>query len=253
MTLVGDYDTNSVGSPLPCSEIKLIDVPDMNYTSKDTPNPRGEICLRGPHIFKGYYKEEEKTKEALDKDGWLHTGDIGLWDEKGRLCLVDRKKNIFKLAQGEYVAPEKIESAYVKSKWVGQIFVHGDSFKAFLVAVVIPNDENLLPWCKENGIEGKTLEDVIHNEKVKQHILEDMLKVGKQLDLKSFEQVKDIHLDHRLFTIENGLLTPTFKLKRHKAREYYNEVIKALVESIEQLESEKEKQKNLEEHDPTKS
>lgn len=85
-----------VGPPIPCCKIKLVDVPDMNYYAKDG---RGEVCIYGYNVFVGYYKDEEKTREALDDDGWLHTGDIGCWTAEGTLMLIDRKKHIFKLSQ----------------------------------------------------------------------------------------------------------------------------------------------------------
>jgi len=243
LTVMGDYDSGHVGIPTPVCDIKLVDVPEMNYTSNDTPCPRGEICMKGPNIFLGYYKNEEKTKEALDKDGWLHSGDIGMWDDKGRLRVIDRKKNIFKLAQGEYIAPEKIENVYQKSKWIAQAFVYGDSFKAFLIAIIVPDEETVGFWAKEHHIGS----DWINNPQTKELIFQDMIKVGKQLGLKSFEQVKAIHLEKNLFSVENNLLTPTFKLKRPQAKEYYQAQINQLIAETEQAESEKEKKQMAEE------
>lgn len=125
-TLPGDCTPGHVGVPLACNHVKLEDVPDMNYFSV---NNEGEICIKGTNVFKGYLKDPEKTEEALDKDGWLHTGDIGRWLPNGTLKIIDRKKNIFKLAQGEYIAPEKIENIYIRSRAVLQIFVHGESLR----------------------------------------------------------------------------------------------------------------------------
>ncbi|MEQ2266559.1 Long-chain-fatty-acid--CoA ligase 5 [Xenotaenia resolanae] len=125
-TLPGDATSGHVGVPLPCNFLKLVDVDEMNYFAS---NGEGEVCIKGTNVFKGYLKDPEKTAETLDKDGWLHTGDIGKWLPNGVLKIIDRKKNIFKLAQGEYIAPEKIENVYVRSGPVAQVFVHGDSLQ----------------------------------------------------------------------------------------------------------------------------
>lgn len=102
MNLVGDYRAGgSIGAILPCTEVKLVDIPDMKYLSTDLPFPRGEIVLRGPNIMRGYHKDPSKTAETIDEQGWLATGDVGTIDKRGLLRITDRKKHIFKLSQGE--------------------------------------------------------------------------------------------------------------------------------------------------------
>ncbi|KAJ3093634.1 Long chain acyl-CoA synthetase 7 peroxisomal, partial [Physocladia obscura] len=229
----GDHDPGHVGAPLTCNEIKLASVPEMRYTAADKPFPRGEILLRGANVFGGYLKDEKKTRETLTSDGWLKTGDIGFIDQKGRVHIIDRKKNIFKLAQGEYVAPEKIENIYQKCNFVSQIYVHGDSLQSELVAIVVPDAEYTISFARENGIlpadtpnSGPTpnnssphalLKKVCASEKMKELILKEINKTGKEFGLKGFEYVKAIHLESVPFSPENGLITPTFKLKRNEA------------------------------------
>uniref|UniRef100_A0A673IXF7 Long-chain-fatty-acid--CoA ligase n=1 Tax=Sinocyclocheilus rhinocerous TaxID=307959 RepID=A0A673IXF7_9TELE len=186
ITLPGDWTAGHVGAPLPCNDIKLVDVGEMNYYAA---KGEGEVCVRGPNVFKGYLKDPEKTKEALGEDGWVHTGDIGRWLPNGTLKIVDRKKHIFKLAQGEYIAPEKIENIYIRSEAVAQAFVHGDSLQACLVAIIVPDPDFLPGWAKKRGIEG-SYEELCKNKEVKKAILEDIVKLGKESGLKSFEQVR---------------------------------------------------------------
>uniref|UniRef100_A0A8C3BYT9 Long-chain-fatty-acid--CoA ligase n=1 Tax=Cairina moschata TaxID=8855 RepID=A0A8C3BYT9_CAIMO len=186
-----------------------------------------QVCVKGPNVFHGYLKDPEKTAEAIDKDGWLHTGDIGKWLPNGTLKIIDRKKHIFKLAQGEYIAPEKIENVYLRSEALAQVFVHGESLQAFLIAVVVPDPETLRKWAKKRGLEG-SYEELCKNKDVKKHILEDMLRIGKESGLKSFEQVKDIIMHTEMFSIENGLLTPTLKAKRPELRKYFQSQIDEL-------------------------
>jgi long-chain acyl-CoA synthetase len=228
ITDIGDYSIGHVGAPFPCNEIALADIPEMGYTSKDQPFPRGEICFRGNNCFKGYYKLEEKTKETLDEDGWVHSGDIGMWDAQGRLKIIDRKKNIFKLAQGEYIAPEKVENIYVNNEYVAQSFVYGDSLQAMLVAVIIPDEEVLKRWAAQNDLGGKSLQELCRSDVVRKFILTQLQAHGKSHDLKGFENVKAIYLDSELFSVENDLLTPTFKLKRHEVKKKYQKQIDAM-------------------------
>lgn len=229
MTVPGDCSAGHVGAPLPCNSIKLVDVPEMNYLAE---NGEGEVCVSGPNVFQGYLKDPEKTKDAIDADGWLHTGDIGKWLPNGTLKIVDRKKHIFKLAQGEYIAPEKIENIYLRSEAVAQIFVHGDSLQACLVAVVVPDPDFLPGWTKRNlRLEG-SYQELCGRAEVKAAILEDIVRLGKEGGLKSFEQVKAIYIHTELFSIENSLLTPTLKSKRNEMRQHFRSQIDELYAGI---------------------
>uniref|UniRef100_A0A668A999 Long-chain-fatty-acid--CoA ligase n=1 Tax=Myripristis murdjan TaxID=586833 RepID=A0A668A999_9TELE len=228
-TMPGDATSGHVGVPVPCNVVKLVDVEEMNYFAS---NGEGEVCVKGKNVFKGYLKDPEKTAEALDEDGWLHTGDIGKWLPSGVLKIIDRKKNIFKLAQGEYIAPEKIENVYVRSEPVAQVFVHGDSLQSCLVGIVVPDPEVLPSFAQKLGIRG-SLEELCKNMEIKKAILSDMTKLGREAGLKSFEQVKDLHLHPDQFTIENGLLTPTLKAKRAELKTLFQPQIDKLYANIQ--------------------
>jgi len=233
---VDDYSTGHVGGPLPCNEIRLESVPEMNYLVTDTEHAgkpcagRGEICFHGPNMFNGYYKMPDKTKEAKDDDNWVHSGDIGLWTTKGQLKIIDRKKNIFKLAQGEYIAPEKIENVYGKAPFVAQSFVYGDSYQSVLVAIVVPDFDAMKDWLRTNNISGSH-EELCRNDKVKQAVLADMNKVGKEAKFTGLEYAKDVTLIAKPFTPDD-LLTPTFKLKRNEAKDYFQDAIDKMYEKV---------------------
>jgi len=141
MVIPGDLECGHTGGPNMMTHIKLRDVPEMNRLHTNNP-PDGEIFIGGPTVFQGYYKNKEETSKTLIEEGemkWVATGDIGVIRQNGSIKIVDRKKNIFKLAQGEYIAVEKIEMEYSKCMAVNQIWVYGNSFKSCIVAVINPS------------------------------------------------------------------------------------------------------------------
>uniref|UniRef100_A0A8C2Q0R1 Arachidonate--CoA ligase n=1 Tax=Cyprinus carpio TaxID=7962 RepID=A0A8C2Q0R1_CYPCA len=221
-------ESGHVGAPLPCNLIKLLDVAEKNYFAA---KGEGEICVKGPNVFKGYLKDPVRTAETLDADGWLHTGDIGKWLPNGTLKIIDRKKHIFKLAQGEYISPEKIESIYIRSEPVSQLYVHGDSLQSCLVGIIVPDPEVLPSWAQKKGF-GGCYDELCGNKEIKKAILDDMVRLGKASGLHSFEQVKDIHIHKEMFSIQNGLLTPTLKAKRPELKEYFKTEIEQLYSNI---------------------
>ncbi|XP_060180127.1 long chain acyl-CoA synthetase 4-like [Lycium barbarum] len=223
VSLPNQFDMlGTVGPPVPNVDVCLESVPEMEYDALSS-TPRGEICVRGDTLFSGYYKREDLTKEVMI-DGWFHTGDIGEWQPNGSLKIIDRKKNIFKLSQGEYVAVENLENVYGNNPVIDSIWLYGSSFESFLVAVVNPNKQETEKWAKQNGLSGD-FNSLCENSKVKEYIQGELTKAGKEKKLKGFEFIKAIHLDPVPFDMERDLLTPTFKKKRPQLLKYYKDVI----------------------------
>lgn len=150
ITFWAEPTSGHVGGPFANVKLRLKDIPEMNYLHTNNP-PTGEICFWGPAVMKGYFKNEEKTKEALTEDGWMQSGDVGRINADMSLSIIDRAKNIFKLSQGEYIAPEKLENVFVLSSYILQAFVYGDSLKDHLVCVMVLDQDNSKKWMASNN------------------------------------------------------------------------------------------------------
>lgn len=229
LTVSGDFAPEHVGPPVACNAVKLVDVPEMDYLAR---NNQGEVCVRGSNVFQGYFREPELTASVMDADGWLHTGDIGEWLPNGTLRIIDRRKHIFKLSQGEYIVPEKIESIYARSLFVEQVFVYGESLKSSVIGVVVPDQDVLMRWAKQNG-RSEDFATLCRDASVKAMLFGDMMVKGKEGGLKSFEQVKDVYVHWDLFSVKNGLLTPTFKSKRNEIQKTFKVQLTEMYEHLD--------------------
>ncbi len=185
----------------------------------------GEILVRGDNVMKGYYKNPEKTKEALTEEGWFHTGDIGIVDENRMLSITDRKKEIFKLSGGKYVAPHLVENTFKESQFIDNIMVVGENEK-FTAALIAPNFEFLHNWCHLHNIKYRDNKDLIHLPKI-------LDRYEKQVELQNKElghisQVKDFRLVCDKWTVESGELSPTLKLKRRVVKKKYDHLLREI-------------------------
>ena len=180
----------------------------------------GEILCKGPNVMMGYYKEEEKTKEVMSGD-FFHTGDIGIIDSDGFLKITDRKKEMFKTSGGKYIAPAVIEGEMKQSLFIEQIMVVGES-KRMAAAIIQPNFEYIENWMKEKNIQEK-IDEIYRNDKL-------INEIQKDIDIHNekfaqWEKIKKFELTSDPWTIENGLLTPTMKLKRKAIKSKYQDLI----------------------------
>lgn len=179
----------------------------------------GEITVKGPSVFKGYFKNEELTKTEFTEDGYFKTGDIGFLDQDGYLTITDRKKEMFKTSGGKYIAPQIIENLAKASKFIEQIIVVGDGEK-MPCAIVQPDFYFVKNWAKiKNYNIGETIEEISQNPILKQRIEKEIAKINKGLG--NWEQIKKIELSPSIWSVEGGELTPTLKLKRRVIKEKY--------------------------------
>lgn len=211
-----DFSAGNCGGACPTNELCLSSVPEMEYLVTDKPQPRGELLIRGHSLFSGYLKNEEETKKAVLPDGWFRTGDICTVDSRGRFEIIDRVKNILKLAQGEYVSPERIENVYLSHlDFLSQAFVHGDSLQTFLVGIFGIMPEPFAAFAtkvlgkKVHMDDTEALAKACQDQRVRLAVLQELERVGRKNDFAGFERVRNCYLYLEPFSIENELFTPT--------------------------------------------
>ena len=227
------HDLNNFTAGGVTSGVKMIikSVPDLGYTIDDMIDgincPAGEICLKGPLIFNGYYKNDLENSKAFDEDGYFHTGDVGrIFPYYGNgLKIVDRVKEIFKLSQGEYIIPAKLESVYVKSNFIQQIMIYGNSTMNYILAIICPDKQHC---ARELDITEEELIKDEENPKLKKLILNDLDRLAIDANFNGLEKVKFILLTFEGFTIQNECMTPTMKIVRKKVEIRYKNRIEKL-------------------------
>lgn len=204
---VNDYKYGTVGKPLPGVEVKI---------AKD-----GEILAYGPNIMKGYYNKKKETDETI-KDGWLHTGDVGVFDAEGFLVITDRKKSLFKTTGGKYIAPTPIENMFLTSKYIDQFIIIGDR-RMFVTALIVPDFDALKEYADANRINYTDVKELTEMKQIYEMLEKDLAQFQKSLA--NFERVRKFTILDKPFTIESGEMTPSLKLKRKVIEERYNNLI----------------------------
>lgn len=201
----------TVGPPIPGVEVKIAG--------------DGEILSRGPHIMRGYFNKPEETAQAIDADGWFHTGDIGVLDEEGYLKITDRKKDIIVLANGKNVAPQPIEAKVKASPLVANVVLFGDR-EPQIVALIVPDTDHLKQWARKQNLDTKDMPALLATTQVKKLYRAEVDAMTR--DLADFEKIRRVTLLPRDFSQESGELTPTLKIKRQVVAKNYESEIRAM-------------------------
>lgn len=212
---VNDYKFGTVGKPMPGVEVKI---------AKD-----GEILAYGPNIMQGYYKNKKETEETI-KDGWLHTGDIGVFDAEGFLIITDRKKHLFKTSGGKYIAPTPIENMFLASKYIDQFIIIGDR-RMFITALIVPDYEALKEYADAHRIQYSDLDELVKMKQIYELLDKELGEFQKKLA--AFERVRKFAILDKPFTIEGGELTPSLKVKRKVIEERYKDLIEDMYKGME--------------------
>ena len=246
---IHDTAAGTTGGVQNTTELKLVDLPEFGYLSTNINSitgisePKGEICFRGQTVFKGYFKNLEETKKIIDEDGWFHSGDVGviLTGSGNSIKIIDRAKSLFKLSQGEYVAPDKIQIILLNSKYINQIFLYGESQFSYAVGLVFPELKECIDFLKENKKMGDInydnikYEDLFKNKIMEKEILNDCDLIGRKHDLRGFEIPKKIRIVSEAFSQENNLMTPTLKLIAKNIKMKYKDVIQEMYNDNENI------------------
>jgi fatty acid CoA ligase FadD9 len=233
------------GSILPDVDAILEDLPDLGYTNADKPYPRGEICVKTPFVISSYYKDPETTQNSFTQDGYFRTGDVGMRVEPGKIIIIDRRKQVFKLSQGEFVAPERLEHLFIEADLVDQIFVYGDIGRSQVVAIVSPNMSAARAAILRRGdsesskVEGR--EDLSDEEfvgkyadRIRADLFVQLREIGNAAGLQAFEIPVHLLVVPDKWTPENNLMTPSWKLKRRAVEERYRNDIEALYKAADE-------------------
>jgi long-chain acyl-CoA synthetase len=210
-----NYKWGAVGLPIPGVEVKIAE--------------DGEILSRGPHIMKGYWNNPKATAEVLEKNGWFHTGDIGVIDSDGFIYITDRKKHLFVSSGGKNIAPQPIENLFLANKYIEQFVLIGDK-RSFLTALIVPDFDSIKEYADGNKISYTDKRDLSKLPEVQKLFEQEIASIQK--DLATFERVRKFTLLDKPFTIEDGELTPTQKVKRNVVEERYSHLIERMYQGV---------------------
>jgi len=212
---IDDYKFGTVGKPIPGVEVKIA--------------PDGEILTRGPHVMKGYWNDRIGTREAIERDGWFHTGDIGMFDSDGYLVITDRKKHLFVSSGGKNIAPQPIERLFLRNKYIDQFILIGDR-RMFLSALIVPDFESLKRYASSHAIGFHDEADLVKKEEIVRLMEKNIQEM--QGDLSHYERVRKFTLLDKPLTIENGEITPSHKVRREIVEQRYADAIERMYSGL---------------------